>query len=107
VIFDLALSFRHLTFSDESDRLRIAFGAWPLFRRHVLYSEIVQVDQARSTIQQVFDLRIASDNIIAAIRVRSLAAGTFGLANLTGACQNPCQTLRLPETHNRKSLASH
>ena len=50
LMFVLALSFRELTVSDESDRLRIGFGPLPLFRRHVLYAEIERVEQARSTL---------------------------------------------------------
>ena len=50
LMFLFALSFRQLTVSDEGDRLLICFGPLPLFRRHVLYSEIESVEQARSTI---------------------------------------------------------
>jgi len=50
LMFLFALSFRQLTVSDEGDRLLIGFGPLPLFRRHVLYSEIEKVEQARSTI---------------------------------------------------------
>lgn len=50
LMFLFALSFQHLTVSDEGDRLRMGFGPLPLFRRHVLYSEIERVEQARSTI---------------------------------------------------------
>ena len=50
LMFVLALSFRELTVSDVGDHLRIGFGPLPLFRRHVLYSEIESVEQARSTI---------------------------------------------------------
>lgn len=50
LMFLFALSFRKLTVRDEGDRLLISFGPLPLFRRHVLYSEIERVEQARSTL---------------------------------------------------------
>jgi len=50
LMFLLACCFRQLTVSDEGERLLIRFGPLPLFRRHVQYSEIEKVEQARSTI---------------------------------------------------------
>lgn len=50
LMFLLALCFQHLKVSDEGDRLLICFGPLPLFRRHVLYSEMESVEQARSTL---------------------------------------------------------
>ena len=46
----LAFSFQKLTVRDECDALLIAFGPLPLFRRHLRYSLIERVEQAKSTI---------------------------------------------------------
>ncbi len=46
----LAASFHHLTVEDEGDRLRIAFGPVPLFRRTVRYADITSVSLERTTV---------------------------------------------------------
>lgn len=44
----VAISFRHLTVRDEGDRLLVAFGPLPLFRRSVVYDQIASVEQSQS-----------------------------------------------------------
>ena len=46
----LAASFHHLTVSDEGDRLTVAFGPIPLFRRTVRYEDIREVEIGRTMI---------------------------------------------------------
>ncbi len=48
VLLLAALSFAHLTVSDAGDRLRIAFGPLPLFRRSVPYGEVRSIRPGRS-----------------------------------------------------------
>lgn len=49
LILILATSFHHLTVEDEGDRLSVSFGPTPLFRRTVLYTNIVSVEVGRTT----------------------------------------------------------
>ena len=44
----LAASFHHLTVSDEGDRLLVAFGPLPLFRRSIPYDDIRKVEIGRT-----------------------------------------------------------
>lgn len=46
----LATSFHSLTVEDKGDRLSVSFGPTPLFRRTVLYTDIVSVDTGRTTL---------------------------------------------------------
>ncbi len=46
----LAGSFHHLTVADAGDRLSIAFGPLPLFKRSIHYNEIVRVEPARTSL---------------------------------------------------------
>lgn len=46
----LAASFHYLRVMDEGDRLTIAFGPVPLFRRSVRYADIERVDIGRTTL---------------------------------------------------------
>ena len=46
----LAAAFHYLAVNDESDRLMIRFGPVPLFRRAVLYDDIVSVEPGRTTL---------------------------------------------------------
>ena len=55
----LALSFHHLTVSDEGYRLVISFGPLPLFRRRLYYSQIERVEQARSTILDGWGMHVS------------------------------------------------
>ena len=48
IVFILAASFHHLTVRDQGDRLQIAFGPLPLFRRSVLYSDLQRVEVDRT-----------------------------------------------------------
>ncbi len=50
VILVVATSFHHLTVADEGDRLSIRFGPLPLFRRSLLYDDIVAVEAGRTTL---------------------------------------------------------
>jgi len=50
LMFVLALSFRHLSVSDEGQSLLVSFGPLPLFRRRILYSDIESVEQSRTTV---------------------------------------------------------
>ncbi len=45
----LATSFHHLTVEDEGDRLSVSFGPTPLFRRTILYTNIISVETGRTT----------------------------------------------------------
>lgn len=49
LMFVLALSFRHLSVSDEGQCLLVSFGPLPLFRRRILYSDIKSVERSRTT----------------------------------------------------------
>ncbi len=46
----LGYSMQHLTVSDEGDRLAISFGPLPLFRKRILYDDIIGVEIGRTTI---------------------------------------------------------
>lgn len=50
LMFFIAFCFQHLTVRDENDRLLIRFGPLPLFRRHLLYSDIQSAQRSRTTI---------------------------------------------------------
>lgn len=50
LILVLAASFHHLTVEDRGDRLSISFGPVPLFRRSVMYENIVSAEVGRTTI---------------------------------------------------------
>ena len=54
-----ALSFHHLTVSDEGTGLLIAFGPLPLFRRRLQYSELEKVEPAKSTILDGIGIHIS------------------------------------------------
>jgi hypothetical protein len=45
----LGASIGHLTVEDEGDRLVVRFGPLPLFRRSILYDDILEVEQSRTT----------------------------------------------------------
>jgi len=49
VMFVLALSFRHLSVSNEGQCLLVSFGPLPLFRRRIRYTDIKSVEQSRTT----------------------------------------------------------
>ncbi len=49
VMLALAESFRHLTVTDEMDRLVIRYGPLPLFRKTVPYNQIAGVEVGRTT----------------------------------------------------------
>ncbi len=46
----LSLSFRQMTVRDHGDELSIAYGPLPLFRKHIAYSEITQVEASHSSL---------------------------------------------------------
>jgi len=48
VVLVLAFCFRQLTVADEGDRLLVAFGPLPVFRRRVIYREIESVARGRT-----------------------------------------------------------
>ena len=54
-----ALSFHHLTVSDEGTELLIAFGPLPLFRRRLQYRELEKVEPAKSTILDGIGIHIS------------------------------------------------
>jgi len=45
----LGASLGHLTVEDEGDRLAIRFGPFPLFRRRILYDDILEVATGKTT----------------------------------------------------------
>jgi hypothetical protein len=50
VMLLLATSFRRLTVRDEADRLLVAFGPLPLFRKEIPYPEIKAAEPGRTTV---------------------------------------------------------
>lgn len=55
----IAASFHHLTVEDQGDRLSIAFGPIPLFRRSVRYEDIVSVETGRTTILDGWGIHVS------------------------------------------------
>lgn len=55
----LAASFHHLTVRDDGERLRIAFGPVPLFRRSVAYRDIESVTIGRTTILDGWGIHVS------------------------------------------------
>ncbi len=49
VMFLLGVSFHHLTVEDEGDRLSVRFGPFSLFRMHIPYEDILEVETGRTT----------------------------------------------------------
>ena len=45
----IGASFSHLTVEDEGDQLAVRFGPFPLFRMHVPYEDILEVETGRTT----------------------------------------------------------
>jgi hypothetical protein len=50
LIFVLAASFHYLTVVDLGDRLLIAFGPLPVFRRTIRYADIISAEVGRTSI---------------------------------------------------------
>jgi len=50
IVLVLAVSFHHLTVSDEGDQLSVQFGPLPLFRRAVRYDDIESVEVGTTTL---------------------------------------------------------
>ena len=87
VMLLLAAAFHHLTVNDEVDRLSIAFGPLPLFRRTVLYEDIVSVSVARTTLLDGWGIHLSlrggwvwniwgRDCVVLQLRKSKLTVGT-------------------------------
>ena len=50
LMLGLAASFHYLKVEDEGDRLSVAFGPVPLFRRTVRYNDLASAERGRTTI---------------------------------------------------------
>ena len=83
----IAASFHHLTVEDQGDRLSIAFGPIPLFRRSVRYEDIVNVETGRTTILDGWGIHVSlrggwlwnlwgRDGVVLRLRKGMLRVGT-------------------------------
>lgn len=59
VILIIAAGFHYLTVADEIDRLSISFGPLPLFRRTVVYDQIVSAEVDRTTVIEGWGIHLS------------------------------------------------
>jgi hypothetical protein len=87
MILVLAASFHHLTVEDERERLLVSFGPIRLFRRAILYEDIVSVETGRTTILDGWGIHMSSrggwvwnlwgrDCVVLCLRKGTLRIGT-------------------------------
>ena len=59
LVLVLGASLHHLTVADEGDRLTVAFGPVPLFRRSIPYDDIREVEIGRSAIFEGWGIHLS------------------------------------------------
>ena len=93
IIGILAAGFHHLTIEDAGDRLLIAFGPLPLFRRSVRYADVTGAEVGRTTIFEGWGIHLSPrggwvwnlggrDCVIVALGGGRLTIGTDDAVNL-------------------------
>ena len=92
-IFILAASFHHLRVEDQRDRLSVGFGPIPLFRRAILYEDIISAEVGRTTVLDGWGIHMSlrggwvwnlwgRDCVVLQLRRGMLRVGTDDAANL-------------------------
>jgi hypothetical protein len=93
LMFVLGASFHWLSVEDAGDRLLVAFGPLPLFRRSVRYADVTGVEVGRSTVLEGWGIHLSlhggwiwnlwgCDCVILTLRRGRLTIGSDDAANL-------------------------